>query len=135
MNREVIRYSESFKLQVVRELESGRFCTIAEACRFYGINGSMTVGNWVDKFGRPEFQRKIVRVETTDERRQLDMLKARIAELERAIVDSRVQESLYKAYFDIVCREYGVEDPEVLKKSIGKKLSATQSQTVRHRKA
>ncbi len=130
-----IRYCESFKLQVVRELESGRFGSSEEASRFYGINGSMTIAHWVDKFGKAEFQRKVVRMETSDERREIDAQRARIAELERAIVDSRVQESLYKAYFDIVCREYGVKDPEALKKSIAKKLSAAQSRTVRRRKA
>ncbi len=35
--REIIRYSNSFKQQVVRELESGRFGTVAEAKEHYGI--------------------------------------------------------------------------------------------------
>ncbi len=71
-----IRYSESFKLQVVRELESGRFGSSEEASRFYGINGSMTIAHWVDKFGKAEFQRKVVRMETSDERREIDAQRA-----------------------------------------------------------
>ena len=130
----IIGYSESFKLQVVRELERGRFSSREEARRFYGINGSMTISNWVRKYGKEEFQRKVFRVETVNERKQVNALKARIAELERAVVDSRVQESLHKAYFDIVCREHGVKDPETLKKNIARKLSAEHSNTVRRRK-
>jgi len=41
-------------------------------------------------------------VETVDERNQIRSLKARIGELERAVVDSKVQEALYKAYLHIV---------------------------------
>ena len=62
-------------------------------------------------------------MESIGELNDIDALKARIAELERAVVDSKVQECLYKAYFDIVCREYGVSDPDGLKKNIDKKLS------------
>ena len=35
MGKEVIRYSEAFKLQVVGELESGRLASMEEARRWY----------------------------------------------------------------------------------------------------
>lgn len=34
------------------------------------------------------------------------------------MVQSNLQSVLNEAYFEIVCEEYGVEDPEALKKSI-----------------
>lgn len=123
----IVRYSEAFKLKVVRELESGRLRSRQEAEERYGIKGGMTVGRWVRKYGKEEIQGRIVRVETTDERNQIKALQARIAELERAVVDSKVQEALYKAYFKIVCREYGVRDVEGLKKNIAEKLSQEDS--------
>ena len=38
--RLVLRYSMSFKRQVVSELESGRFDSILQASEHYGISGS-----------------------------------------------------------------------------------------------
>jgi len=122
MNQVAIRYSLSFKLQVVRELEAGRFHSRLEARKFYGINGNCTISRWVDKYGSQGHKRKVIRVESIGELSDIEALKARIAELERAVIDSKVQECLYKAYFDIVCREYGVSDPDGLKKNIDKKL-------------
>jgi transposase-like protein len=127
MGYTLVKYSEAFKVSVVRELESGRLRSREEARQRYGIGGAKTVGKWVKKYGKAEIQGRVVRVETTDERDQIKALKARIGELERAVVDSKVQEALHKAYFDIVCREYGVKDPVALKKSIAEKLSEEQS--------
>ena len=123
MGPEVVRYSEAFKMQVVKELASGRLRSREEARERYGIRGASTVSAWVRKYGPAHIQGRVIRVETTDERDQIKALKARIKELERAVVDSKVQESLHKAYFDIVCREHGVQDPAAQKKSIAEKLS------------
>ena len=107
MGPEVVKYSEAFKMQVVKELSAGRWRSREEARQRYGIRGAATVGLWVRKYGPPHMQGRVIRVETTDERDQIKALKARIKELERAVVDSKVQEALHKAYFDIVCREHG----------------------------
>jgi len=135
MGTEVVtKYSEAFKRQVVRELEAGRLRSHSEARDRYGIGGGCTVGDWVRKYGSDRMQKKIVRVETVEERDQIKALKARIAELERAVVDSKVQEALHKAYFDIVCDEYGVKDREALKKNIARKLSGEEPGTGRGKK-
>lgn len=119
----VVRYSESFKLQVVRELESGNLSNQAAARRRYGISGSATVAAWIRKYGSSSLQRKVVHVQTPDEESRLKALEREIRDLKRALVDSKVQESLHKAYFDIACKEAGVADPEALKKSIAERLS------------
>ena len=131
---EVVKYSEAFKRQVVRDLERGRFRSHSEARERYGIGGGGTVGVWIRKYGSERMQKKIVRVESPEERDQIQALKARIKELERAVVDSKVNEALYKAYFDVVCRECGVTDPEGLKKNIARKLSGEEPNTARRKK-
>jgi transposase-like protein len=123
MGTAVVRYSESFKLQVVRELESGDLANQAEAHRRYGITGSATVARWIRKYGSPSLQRKVVYVQTPDEKSRLKALEREIRDLKRALVDSKVQEALHKAYFDIVCKEAGIADPAALKKSIAERLS------------
>ena len=45
--RIIVRYSMSFKQQVVRELESGRFSSISEVKEHYGITGASTIQNWL----------------------------------------------------------------------------------------
>ena len=43
-------YSMSFKLSVVKEIESGELSTVG-ACRKYGIQARSTVVSWLRKFG------------------------------------------------------------------------------------
>jgi transposase len=43
-------YSLAFKLQVVREIEKGEL-NYDQAGRKYGIQGNMTVANWMKKYG------------------------------------------------------------------------------------
>jgi transposase-like protein len=50
--KEVMRYSEAFKLPVVRELEQGRFRTATEAGRAYGVKWPYTVASWVQQFDK-----------------------------------------------------------------------------------
>lgn len=125
--RDVIRYSEAFKLQVIGELESGKFDCIEQARRAYGIGGTNTIQKWLRKYGKRNLLGRVIRVEKPEERDQIKALKARIRELERAVADSKVQEVLSRAYFEIVCEQYGVDDIEGLKKSIARKLSERES--------
>ena len=122
--RVTIRYSEAFKLHVIGEIESGKFDCIEQARIAYGIRGTYTIQRWIRKYGRKDLEGRIIRVEKPQERDQIKALKARIRDLERAVADSKVQEVLSKAYFEIVCEQFGVADVEGLKKSIARKLSA-----------
>lgn len=117
-----IRYSEAFKLQVIRELESGELDNQQEARRKYGIRGGSTVHNWLRRYGKRHLLSKVVRVEKPEERDQMKVLEHRIKELEKALADSKVQEVLYKAYFEIVCEQHGVTDVEGFKKKVAARL-------------
>ena len=119
---EVIRYSEAFKRHVIAELESGRLASHGEARAKYGIRGAGTLPQWLRKYGKNHLLRRVVRVETPNERNQVKALKSRIRQLERAVADSKVKETLAEAYFEIVCEKYGVADAGALKKSIAAKL-------------
>ena len=54
MKKGYITYSEAFKMKVVEEIGQGRFATIAQAQKAYGICGMSTIQKWVKKYGRPE---------------------------------------------------------------------------------
>jgi transposase len=62
--RQEVRYSEAFKLEVVRELESGHH-TFTDMAMKYGIKGAMTVANWVRKHGNGS-RGKVIRVENLE---------------------------------------------------------------------
>ena len=117
MNGKVIRYSEAFKRQVVRELEEGRFDTIGHARRAYGIKGANTVPGWVRRYGSQELLPKLVRVQTMEERDELKEAKARIRELEAALSDAHVDHVLEQAYLHVACDRMGVEVDEFKKKN------------------
>ncbi len=126
MSRRVIRYSEAFKRQVVLELEDGTVSSVEEVRRKYGISGGETVVRWIRKFGRNHLLSKVVRVETPEERTEVQKLKARLRQLEKALADADIRSLLNQAHFEIACEQMGV-DIEVKKKEIDMKLSAEQS--------
>lgn len=122
MSRQIVRYSEAFKLHVVAGLESGSLASVAAAREQYGIAGGSTVQGWLKKYGRDHLRSRIIRVETPKDRDQVKALKKRIRELEKALADTQVKAVLSEAFYQIVCEEHGIEDPEAFKKKLGTKL-------------
>src|ERR1017187_1982829 len=74
--REEIRYSEAFKMEVVRELEMGGLAFDDIAMK-YGIKGKGTVSRWVRQYGNGT-RGKVIRVESPGEINELKRLKARV---------------------------------------------------------
>lgn len=115
--RIVVRYSIGFKHQVIRDLECGRFRSIQQACAHYGIMGSMTVGNWLRKYGRNHLCAKVVRVEKFNEKDQVRELKKQIRELKEALGQTQAEKVLGQAFLEIACEELG-QDVEGFKKKV-----------------
>ena len=123
--KQKIRYSEAFKLQVVREIENGRHSCCYAASNLYGIRGTTTVARWVRDYGKSHLLNKVVRVETADERNELKRLKAECRRLKEALADAHLDLRLERAYLAISCKRNGDEDvTEFKKKQVGK-LSIT----------
>ena len=120
----VIRYSEAFKLHVVKELSTGRFNTPSGASAFYGITGQHTVKTWVRKYGTEQLLRRVVRIQMPQEKDQMKELKKRIRQLEKALAEATVDEVFARAQFEVACEELGVKDIEAFKKKLNDKLSA-----------
>ena len=116
--RTTIRYSEAFKLQVLREMEEGKFASRAAAVRAYGIRsrGSI-IKYWAQKYGKTHLLGKVVRVETPKEVSEVQELRKRVRELERALADAHIDQMLNGAYLQIACRAAGIEDVDDFKKS------------------
>lgn len=119
----VRRYSEAFKLKVVRELESGEVGSMNEARERYGIGGRATVQRWLRRLGKNQLLGKVIRVETVDEKSELKRLRKQVRDLEHALSQTRMKELINQAYFEIVCEDQGIEDVEGLKKKLDVELS------------
>lgn len=114
--KSVIRYSESFKLQIIREIEEGKFENCHAAAQAYGIRGTNTVPRWVSTYGREHLKKRLIRVETTKDRDERERLKKRLSELESALSDATLDLRLEREYVKLACRQAGIEDVEAFKK-------------------
>jgi transposase len=112
--RQEIRYSEAFKLEVVRELEAGDH-TFAAMSMKYGIKGSTTVGKWVRRYGNGT-RGKVIRVEKPGEINELRRLKDRVRLLESALADANIDVALERAYTRLALAQAGITDVEEFKK-------------------
>ena len=117
-----IRYSEAFKLQVLRELEEGKFTTKAAAYRAYGIRGCGTIERWAAKYGKDHLLGKVIRVETPKEINETRELRKRVRDLEAALADAHLKGRFDDAYLRIACRRAGIGDVEDFKKKHAGKL-------------
>ena len=114
--RASIRYSESFKLQVLRELEEGKFKNRFGAARAYGLSGATIIQYWARKYGKNHLLGKVVRVETPKELNEAAELRKRVRELEKALASAHIDSKLDAAYLKIACRAAGIEDVVAFKK-------------------
>jgi transposase-like protein len=110
----IIRYSEAFKMEVVREMEvEGLSCSRAR--QKYGIGGRGTVEKWARKYGKGLLG-KIIRVETPREIDELKKLKERVKRLESLLADTNLDLALERQYTRLACERAGIEDVEEFKK-------------------
>jgi len=117
--RAAIRYSEAFKREVVRELESGDL-SFAAIQRKYGIRGQGRLRCWLGKYGNGS-RGKVIRVEKPEESNELQRLKDRVRRLESALADANIDLALERAYVRIACERAGIGDVEAFKKKNGGK--------------
>ena len=111
----VVRYSEAFKMQVVDDLERGRFGSSSEAAQAYGITGSGTVRHWVKQYSKGHLLKKVIRVSKQGEPGELKRLRDRVRQLEEALADAHMDAALDRSFFEILC-ERSQTDPEAFKK-------------------
>lgn len=111
-----IRYSEAFKMTVVREVEEGDL-PFERVRGKYGILGSATVPRWVRKYGNGS-RGKRIRVEKPEEIDELKRLRQRVRLLERSLADSNIELSLERQYTRLACERAGIKDVAGFKKKV-----------------
>jgi transposase-like protein len=113
----VIRYSNAFKMQAVREVEAGKFC--AEAVqRKYKIKGSTTVMRWVRQLGSGRYG-KIIRVEKAHEVNEAGQLRSELRRVKEALADTHMELALEQALLAVACEELDQSLEDFKKKHAG----------------
>ena|SRR5436190_15359959 len=115
----VIRYSHGFKLQAVREVESGRVCAL-EVQRRFNVTGNGTVNRWVRQFGSGKYG-KVIRVEKPDEITQAARLRSELRRAKEALADTCMELALEKAYLAVACEQMGQSAEAFKKKHAGRR--------------
>lgn len=120
-NRIVRRYSEAFKRQVVSEIESGRFSSLRDASKHHGITGTVTVRQWVRRFGKNHLLAKVVRVEAVNEVDLVAGLRRQVEQLQKALGQTQAENLLRQEYLKLACEQLGEEVETFKKKFDGKR--------------
>jgi transposase-like protein len=113
----VVRYSKSFKLQLVREVEQGRLCP-AGVGRKYAVRGVGTVMRWVRQYGSGQYG-KVIRVEKADEVDEASRLRKELRRVKEALADAHVELALEKAFLAVACEELNQPVERFKKKQAG----------------
>ena len=116
--RPAVRYSEAFKIQIVRELETGQI-NLDQIRRKYGIGGCYSIRRWVFRYGNGSLG-KVIRVEKPQEINERAELKRRVRALERALADANIDLALERAYTELACKRAGMDVEEFKKKAAGR---------------
>lgn len=112
-------FSDSFKLQKVKEIERG-ITKVSEICKHYEVS-STNVYRWLNKFGTMKDKKERLIVETDSDTKQLLALKKKVAELERIIGQKQILIDFKDKMIDLAEDTYGVD--------IKKKFSTQPSST------
>src|SRR6266702_3670102 len=112
-----IRYSQSFKMQCVREVEAGKCCAAAVR-RKYKIRGTGTVMRWVRQLGSGRYG-KIIRVEKAHEVNETGQLRSELRRVKEALADTHMELALEQAFLTVTCEELDQNLEEFKKKHAG----------------
>ena len=113
----VIRYSRAFKMQAVREVETGQDCAWGVQ-RKYRIKGANTVMRWVRQLGSGRYG-KIIRVEKAHEVNETAQLRSELRRAKEALADTHMELALERAFLTVACEELEQSLEDFKKKHAG----------------
>lgn len=118
-SKRVIRYSDCFKLSIVKEIEENGL-SISQCRRKYGIKGGSTIQYWIKKYGKHHLLNKIIRVETMEERDELKRLKEENKALKLAYAELSLEHKCSEKVIEVADEMFSLN----LKKKYAQELSA-----------
>lgn len=117
--RTIIRYSEAFKMEVVKHYESS-VLTMGETRRMFGIKGGETLKKWLRTYGKTSSLNKVIRVEKPDEKSRMKELENEVKKLKEALADTYLRKVTAESTLEVAAEMMGLTIEE-LKKKLGEK--------------
>ncbi len=117
------RFSDTFKIQKVREIETGK-TKVSEISKQYEV-APANVYRWLDKFGHKRDKPERLIVETDSDTKQLLALKKKLANLERIIGQKQIMIDFKDKMIVLAEETYGVD----IKKKFSTQPSSTSGKT------
>lgn len=117
--RKTIHYSESFKIELIRRLESEDL-SIRAISKLYGISGSETVKRWLKKYGREHLLSKKVIVMSLKDQDAVKRLEQENKALRDLVVRLQLESLANESLAEIACEQLGI-DKDALKKKQAQK--------------
>jgi transposase-like protein len=105
--RPQLRYSEEFKRMVVEEIESG-IMNVSQACRYYGINGAVSIYKWINLYGKNEVKGRKVLIMTHKEESELITLRRELALLKKQLEEAELRAIAWKSMVDAIEEDLGL---------------------------
>ena len=118
MQQTHIRYSEAFKLQVVEDLESGKYASMWEAAQRNGIKGRATISGWLKKYKKDYLMARRVVVQKPNELTEVQQLKAEIDKLKNTVCHLSNKNVMLESTFETVCEMYSLGPKEEVTKKL-----------------
>lgn len=115
--RVIPRYSEAFKAQIVKEIETGKH-TIASSMRAYDIKGAETISLWMKKMGKLGLLNKVVRIQMPKEKDKITKLNQEIKQLKEAVVQMQIKQLRTDCDLEVAMEMLGYGDVELFKKKL-----------------
>jgi transposase-like protein len=115
-NRIIKRYSESFRLKILSELETGKY-NKKEICHIYRV-APASIDYWIKKYGKFNLFNKRIRIETMDELGKIKKLEEEIRQLKELLIDKEIKSHMNDAYLGYAAKRLGYKNIEELKKKL-----------------
>jgi transposase-like protein len=108
------RFSDSFKIKIVRELERKK-TRVSEVCKAYEVTDT-AVYKWIDKFGSKKKPSRTI-VESKSDTSKILALQKRIAELERALGQKQLELEFNQKLIEFAEKKFDIDIKKKSKKS------------------
>ena len=101
------RYSEAFRIQVVREYEQEGISLNALRQR-YGVTIT-TIQKWIKKYSTQGLRYELMTIQTPEERDRLKQLEAENARLKMLVADLTLEKAILESTVAVIEEEYGID--------------------------
>jgi transposase len=108
-------YTDDFRRKVVQEVVDGKWTGYFHAQRVYGIRGSLTVRNWMVRYGYGHLLERIVVMKSNEEVNEVKKLTAEVKRLKESLADVYLDLQIEKQVSLILLKESGRTREDVKK--------------------